>query len=284
MIIKKILRHFIYYLPTNFAIDCSINYIRYVYKNKTIYVRQKTFNGELLKLKCSNDISSLERKITSDKELVKYFIAGVIGSKYNVPTIGICRSKSELKELRLTFPCVIKSTHASGDVRFLESYDDLNSNELEKWLSNDYYRHCRERNYKDLTPKLIIEPILFGNRNVEDIKFFCVNGKVKLIQVDFDRHSDHTRKFYDSEWSDLNSSIGYPLSNKTKEKPAMLSQMKIAASRLAEYFRFVRIDMYYDANSEKFYVGEITHCHGGAGEQFIPRECSVKVNAILFGE
>ena len=281
---KEILRCLIYYCPTNIFVDSLINYVRYVYKNKTIFVKKKSFNGELLRLKCSRNISSFERKLTSDKELVKYFIAGVIGEQYNVPTIGICKTKSDLEELNIKFPCVIKSTHASGDIMFLESYEDFNPNELLKWLNKNYYRRCRERNYKDLTPKLIVEPLLFNDRNLEDVKFFCVRGEVKLIQVDFDRHTAHTRKLYDADWTDLKSSIGYPLSKKVKSKPSMLDEMKIAASRLAKHFEFVRIDMYYNVGSEKFYVGEITHCHGGAGEQFIPTHCSTKINTILFDD
>ena len=91
---------------------------------------------------------------------------------------------------------VVKPTHASGLVHFVKD-TDFDKSDFIDWLSLNYYNVSREANYRYLNPKIIVEEPVFGRKDVDDIKFFCVNGQVKVIQWDFVRHTNHTRMFYD---------------------------------------------------------------------------------------
>ena len=70
---------------------------------------------------------------------------------------------------------------------------------IRKWFFMNFYERSREINYKNLKPKVIVEPIIFNEDNLKDYKFFCYKGIPKIISVDFDRHVDggkkHKRKY-----------------------------------------------------------------------------------------
>ena len=78
---------------------------------------------------------------------------------------------------------------------------------------------------------------------------------MKLIQVDHDRHDDHTRRFYTADWRPLGVRQGYPLAP-VIEAPPGLEAMTAWARRLGERFDFIRID-FYDLDGD-VYLGEMT--------------------------
>ncbi|MGA1015672.1 MAG: ATP-grasp fold amidoligase family protein, partial [Limisphaerales bacterium] len=82
-------------------------------------------------------------------------------------------------------------------VRKIYKKEPVDYDSLVGWLDINYYKKTREANYRFLDPKLIVEPPVFGRHNVDDIKFFTYKGKVRIIQVDMDRHTNHTRMLYD---------------------------------------------------------------------------------------
>ena len=147
-------------------------------------------------------------------------------------------------------------------------------------LSLNYYKSGREANYKYLSPKIIVEPLVFGSANPNDYKFFCVNGIPKLIQVDIDRYTNHKRTLLDINWNILEYSIAFQNSKQPPKKPNNYKEMITIAKKLSSLFSFVRIDMY--SNGKICYVGEITNCHGGASEKFIPLIGEIKASKLLF--
>ena len=82
-------------------------------------------------------------------------------------------------------------------VRLRKHGEPLDLARIKGWFRYNYYRAGRERNYKTLKPKIIVEPLVFDSTDLSDYRFFCVNGIPKLIQVDMDRHTQHTRKLFD---------------------------------------------------------------------------------------
>ena len=270
-------------IPKNRLGDNFISYLNFYFFHKRFPAKKMTFNDELFRIKVSDEIKMAERVFTSDKEFVKLFIKAVVGDHYNVPTLAILRSKEQIEHFEFPENCVVKPTHASGLVKFIFDKEGINKAEFKKWMDLNHYNSSREANYRYLSPKLIVEPQIFGRTNVDDIKFFCVNGVVKLIQWDFDRRINHTRKLYDRNWNDLLVSVGYPISNKSKSKPLNLIQMIDIAEKIANYFKFVRIDMYCDENTSRVVIGEITHCNGSANEAFDSKDSEDKIAKILFG-
>lgn len=133
-----------------------------------------------------------------------------------------------------------------------------------------------------LQPKVIIEPLIFENTNLEDYKIFCHNGVPKIIQVDIDRYLSHTRLYFDAYWRSLDFSIIYPKSKKLMAKPNNLEAMLDIASKLSEAFTTIRIDLY--SNGTEVFVGEITNCSESANSIFLPKAAELDFSNILFGK
>ncbi len=266
--IKKLKRMIILLLPKNLFFDRVVAYCYFCFAHKRL-PKKGYFSEEFLRIKTSKEILNPLRQFTSDKELVKIFIKGVIGDKFNVPTLKILYNKDQINNYNFPDNCCIKPTHASG--KFLIHKNGIpNRDEISAWLDLDYYAVSREGNYKHLIPKVIVEPLIFNSDNILDFKFFCKFGEVKFIQVDVDRINDHKRKFYNSSWSELDFSISYQRSNQVFPKPECLNEMIEAAKSLSSFFNVARIDFY--TNNKVFYVGEITHCPESSNGRVIPND------------
>lgn len=268
-------------LPYNDYGDFIFDYINFVRNHKRIPGSKKLISDFLFKLKRSTEIIKAERNFTTDKQFVKLFITSIIGESHNVKTLAILKSEFDIMNYNFPKRCCIKPTHTSQNVILRRVGEDLPLKEINSWLKIDHYKICRERNYKNLVPKIIVEPIVFDDENLNDYKFFCFNGSVKFIQVDVNRRSNHRRQFFNREWSLLNFSITYPIFDGKIVKPKCFDDMIIACEKLASHFSFVRIDFY--TNGQEFLVGEITHCPGSACESFVPREKERLASEILFG-
>src|SRR5690606_7574589 len=96
----------------------------------------------------------------------------------------------------------IKATHTSGCVILRKQGEPIDRAYIKSWFGLNYYHMCREANYQRLKPKVIVEPLVFGDSNIQDYKIFCVNGQPRLIQVDVDRYIEHKRKYFDAGWNE----------------------------------------------------------------------------------
>jgi hypothetical protein len=240
--------------------------------------RQLLFNDQLFQVRKNQGNNPL-RRFVSDKEYLKIFVRAAVGENFNVPTFCVIRSKEELFNYEFPARCVIKPTHASGMVEFRRAGEELPLETLSTWFDKDFYKQTRERNYLGLQPKLIVEPFIF-DRVPEDYKFFCYNGSVNVLQVDFDRSNLHKRAFFDSLGNQLPFSIKYPQYCSEFFLPTNFDQMRTIAERLSKPFDFVRVDLYSDGDS--IMVGEITNCHGGASEQFFPPTAEAQFSHLFF--
>ncbi|MBP1626285.1 MAG: hypothetical protein H6Q00_760 [Holophagaceae bacterium] len=229
-------------------------------------------SGKLLEKRCTE---------TSDKELVKVYIRDTVGEDYNVPTLGICKNLEAVQAFDFPERCVIKPTHMSGEVILRLNGEPLDLERIKGWFRSNFYDRWREQNYRDLEPKVIVEPLLFDRVDVDDLKVFCFRGEPKVIQVDMDRRTRHLRSLYSTEWELLPYTIAHPVARKV-DPPANLSEMLSLATRLSEPFPFVRIDFYNDG--KRIYVGEITHCHANASESFIPASGEWEFARRVFGK
>lgn len=238
------------------------------------------FNDKLYKIKTTKEIYDPLRVFVTDKEYVKLYIKAIVGDQYNVPTLDILRSEADIDNFTPNQNCVIKPTHSTGKHIFHENGTPIDKAIMKNWLRHNYYIKSREANYKYLNPKIIIEPMLFDKKMAIDYKVFCVNGKPKMIKVDFDRHIEHLRKFYDIHWNPLPFSWNSPPTNKTLQKPKKLNEMLDVASSLSEKFSFVRVDFYII--DKHIYVGEITNCDGGAKNVFYPKSGEQMATDICF--
>jgi hypothetical protein len=244
-------------------------------------------NGALLwndmwfRVKTSDEIDDPLRVYVSDKEHVKQYVKAVVGDEFNVPTHAVLRSPTEVDSFDFPPQCCIKPTHASARLILRRDGEPVDRERIKRWFSINYYDVGRERNYRHLRPKVIVEPLIFGSTNVEDFKVFCFNGEPRIIQVDVDRHANHTRKYFDTGWNELDFSIIYPRAPGPIPRPANLGVMLDVARKLSAQFSFVRIDLYSD--NRQLMVGEITNCSENAGGFFVPGRAEQEVSKLMFG-
>lgn len=268
-------------IPENRLGDSAISYIRFVLSHRRTPKDRLMFNDVLHKIKSTDEILDPLRVFVSDKEFVKLYVKAAIGDEYNVPTLSLLRRPDEVDVCGFPHRCCIKPTHASGYVIIRREGEEIDRDKIKKWFEFNYYRWTREANYKYLKPKVIVEPLVFNDDNVNDYKLFCYNGAVKLVQVDFDRLFGHKRAYFDTNWNELPFSLKYPKSLKTTIKPANLSKMIDIAQCLSSRFDFIRVDLYSDGR--RCFVGEITNCAGAAYNRFIPEDAEATASKIIFG-
>lgn len=203
-----------------------------------------------------------------DKYGVREIIRQKIGEKYLFPLLGVWKNFEDIDFDLLPAQFVLKPTHDSGSIVFCRNkltFDKQKAKKkLEKALGRNYYFLGRELPYKNVEPQIIAEPLMTDESGTElkDYKVFCFDGEVKMIQVDFDRFTNHGRNLYTPEWDLIEAFILYPYDhNRIIPKPTVLPEMLTIASKLSKGFPHVRIDFY--VIRDKLYFGEFTFHHAG---------------------
>jgi hypothetical protein len=251
--------------------------------HKRLPQRSWLLNDYLHQLKISNELNDPARAFVTDKEYLKLFVRAVLEDSFNVPTLSIIRHKAHIYEHDFPLKCCIKPTHLSGECVFRSNGESIDLDRLAKWFDINYYKMGREQNYKYLAPKIIVEPILFGDKDkVLDYKIFCFNGIPKIVQVDLDRHTNHTRKLFDTKWNELYFSMRCERSRQVISPPHNLSRMFEVASKLSSYFSFMRVDLYSDGVS--CFVGELTSCPFNACCNFSPTDAEHEASKLIFAD
>jgi len=280
-LLDRALPHLKRYLPYNRYGDNLYHRLLFLRKHGRWPGKKLLWNDVWCRVKTSGEIRDPLRVFVSDKEHVKEYVRNTVGEHHNVPTIAILYSPTEVEAFEFPANCCIKPTHASAQVVLRTDAAPIDRELIKRWFSLDYYKAGRESNYRTLRPKVIVEPLIFGSTNVDDYKIFCWRGVPKFIQQDFDRHTHHTRKLFDTNWNEQDFSIIYPRSNAASPKPKNLADMLAVARALSAPFSFIRIDLYSDGN--QVLVGEITNCSANAGGFFLQRAAEHKASALMFG-
>lgn len=259
-------------------------FIIFVYAHKRIPRRSsKLLNDYLYFLKSSSEILDIIRQYTSDKILVKKFVAERCGEQITLPTLDTFYDINEIDVSALSVPCVLKPAHSSGTVVFVgadrEGLAEEDRKKLQASLETCPYTTAREANYKHLRRRIVCEPMLPNGEATKDYKIFCYRGEPKAIQVDSDRHADHKRNLYTTEWEPIYISYNFPI-GEWEPAPDILSQILHVSRKLSTDFEFVRVDFFID--QDKFYVVEITHCPESAHGRFESHESEQYFSSLIF--
>lgn len=247
-----------------------------------------TFNEKLQWLKLYDRNPEYTHLV--DKADVKDIVAEIIGNDKIIPTYGVWNSADEINFSSLPDQFVLKCTHDSSSVvicRDKSQFDVAKAKErLTHGLTKDFYSAGREWAYKGLKPRIIAEKYMSDSGDntsseLHDYKFFCFNGKVKCLKVDFDRFINHRANYYDPS--------GYLLpfeevicpadSSREIKLPANLSEMVSIAEKLASGTPFVRVDL-YNVNGQ-IYFGEMTFYPASGFGFFNPDEWDYKLGQWL---
>lgn len=212
-------------------------------------------------------------KVFADKIAVRNYVTQKIGSEHLTKLYWTGNSLYDLNTATLPKEFVIKANHTSGSNLIIDNKDNCDWDHIRKvtkqWLSIDFSRDYAEWQYRWIEPKLLIEERLSDNAGKvpNDYKFFCFSGKVRIIQVDFDRTAHHTRLLFNQHFEKLDCSLEYDRYDGVVAKPDKLQEMIQIAECLADKEPFLRIDL-YALNPIKF--GEITIHPGSGRERFTP--------------
>lgn len=227
----------------------------------------KKFNEYLQKSKLFNR-KEIQTKL-ADKFLVREYIASTIGEQYLNKIYWEGDSLSDAPRDKLPSEFVIKTNQGSGTniiVRDLSSFDWQRAIiQTNIWMAHNHSVHFAEWQYRWIKPRVIIEKLLLTNDGALpiDYKFFCFNGNVGLVQVDFERQKSHKRLLFDRSFEVLPLEYQYQKYKGNFNKPRCFEEMIRLSEELAKPHKFVRVD-FYDHNGPVF--GEITfHPEAGLG-------------------
>lgn len=237
------------------------------------------FSDQIYNSKLAPEILNPLRTYSTDKELFKRLVKAELGPQHCVPTLTVFRTEADVDAFEFPTSFCAKPTHMSGEVAIVKQGRPDRA-QMKKWLKMSHYPKSRERNYKFLTPKVIVEPLIFDEDDISDYRIFCYNGKPRLICLDLGKYSCYKRAFFTTDWQKQNYSLGYPLYEDPIEKPECLSEMLEAATVLSQGLYFVRVDFY--TNGKEFYLGELTHAHASASQRFIPVSAEKEASKMVF--
>ena len=232
----------------------------------------KTLNEKIQWLKI-HDRSPLHT-LCADKVTVRDHIKGTIGEQYLVPIHFTTTDPDDIRPENLPeAPFVVKTNNDSGGVLIVMDKDDVDWPEarrnLARIMKTNYYYRSKEYQYKHIKPAIIVEHFLTGEQSSIpfDYKYHCFNGKCELMQVDIDRHGDHRRNLYDTDWNLLD--FHWHKTNGIEiQRPKKFEEMIALAETLADGFRYVRVDFY--SLDDRIYFGEMTFHPASGYERFYP--------------
>lgn len=261
--------------------------IKYHYRKKfgrSLNIKEpKTFSEKIQWIKIYGNLDKVTKLI--DKYEVRNYIGNKIGEKYLNKIYGIYTNVEEIDFDILPNKFVLKNTNGSGYNYICKDKSKVDITELRNilnsWLKSDFYQTTREIQYKNCVNRIIIEEYMEDkNGKLNDYKFFCLGGKVRIIQVDIDRFENAKRNFYDCDWNLLNlRSQGMENYNDTVNKPEKLDEMICLAEKLAENIELLRVDFYYV--DDNIYFGELTFTPANGMKPFLPEEEDLKLASYV---
>ncbi len=225
--------------------------------------RPRSYTDHNFARRLSEEMNSPLRRLISDKHCMKRFVAERAGVQYVVPTLAVLRTPEEIREFEFPDECVIKPTHMSGQIIVRRSGSEpVDRQRLCRWLKIDYSKRLRERNYRDLCGRVIVEPFVFGAAvSPSDFKVHCFGGEPKFIGVDLNRFQVHATRLYTPSWLPLNMRYGRLALGSTVPRPPNLAALLDVCRKVAGGFDYIRADVYVHGTSIK--IGELTNLPAG---------------------
>lgn len=271
-------------LPDTGSVNAAIARLFYWAYNKRLpdLGAPRGFNERLINLKLSDDARSPLRSRVTDKEFLKDHVTRLVGAKHVVPTLAVLRSADEVDAYEFPAPCVVKPTHSSQEVLCMRTSRPTTRQrrKMKYWLWKNYFAASREPNYKNLEHKLIVEPVIGGDfGTLEDIKVWCFYGRPKLIQVDYDRHTQHRRDLFSIDGDLLPVERLAPQAGKPFAYAANLPELMRLSRALSAGFSFVRIDFYVVDNL--LLVGEMSSFADGCVSPFKPASADLVLGKLF---
>lgn len=269
---RKYNQFLVKFLKKLYCNDISISKAKYYcYNNRKLNLEKPTeFMEKIQWLKLYKYTQNYGYYV--DKYAVRDYVIEKIGKSFLNECIGIYDSVETINFNILPNQFVLKGTHGSGYNIVVKDKATLNiaktKKQLNKFLFENYYGENRELIYKDVTPRIIIEKYIseVDCDSLIDYKFYCFHGLPKYVLVKVTYQGKDKKCFYDLDWNKIiPEKIPLDFLDFSVEKPANLEDMITVATKLADTFVFVRVDMYSIKNQITF--GELTFFPTGGNKR-----------------
>ncbi len=244
-------------------------YLRKIFKEKTgdelNLKNPKTFNEKIQWLKLY-DTTALKTQLT-DKVLVRDWISNKIGKEYLKPILQVCNSFDEIDFESLPSSFFIKTNHGckwqykiKDKKAFLSEEKLFNKikNQFDDWMRRTFFPYAGfEMQYKEIMPKILIEPILAETANDFPLEYeiYCFNGVPKIYQkIRYSLHPEacvYNENYAKSDVVFNNSYIEY-----FEDADDMLKKAVELSKQLAKDFKLVRVD--WLVHQDHLYFNELT--------------------------
>ena len=119
-----------------------------------------------------------------------------------------------------------------------------------------------EWHYGLIEPAILVENFVAdSNGELNDYKFFCMNGRLEYFWIDYDRYGPNpSRAIFDRDKRRINMTLYKPDYKGDIKMPAEIDHMMALAEKLSKDFKCVRVDLYNVDG--RIYFGELTFFSG----------------------
>lgn len=223
-----------------------------------------------------------------DKLKVKDYVTEKIGADHVIQTLGVWERAEEIEWDKLPNRFVLKTTQGGGNIGVMICRDKSNFDKnkavsnMNAALKQDLYSSSREWPYKNVKPLIFAEEYMEDEHGeLRDYKFFCFNGKCRMLFVATERQTREEPffNFFDENYNPLPFKQGHPVNPVIPEKPEGFDEMKRIAEQLSAGLPHVRMDLY--VINGKVYFGEYTFYHFGGVVPFEPSSWDLKLGNMI---
>ena len=222
--------------------------------------------------------------ICSDKYAVRSYLKEREHEDLLNELLGVYTDARDIDFNALPNKFVAKATHGSSWNVICTDKSKLDWRYTQKllnaWLKLNCYTFGREWNYKEMTPRIVVEKFI-EHQPLHDYKLMCYNGEPLYMQLNNELNGTAYVDFYTlNTWEKLPVSYAhYEHSKRLIEKPKQLRKMMKLVKELSKPFPFVRVDFY--AYDKEIIFGELTFFPSSGLWPIAPRELGYD---ITFGE
>ena len=223
--------------------------------------------------------------LVADKYEVREYIKKQIGEQYLNEIYGAWENANDINFSELPEKFVLKTNNGCATNIFIKNKEDINESLIKKtlnnWLKVPYGDATGQIHYSRIKPMIIAEKFMQQSKEVStndliDYKFYCINGKPTYVLICTNR-SERSHTFdamvFDMNWEKLPNFVSKKFSQiQSMEKPVSFEEMKKVVGKLAQPFKFARID-FYEIDGHPIF-GEITMTPnmGGALSSFANKQ------------
>ena len=222
-----------------------------------------------------------------DKLLAKEYVGNIIGQEHIIPTLAVWDDPKEINFDALPDQFVIKCNHDSHSVvicRDKSAFDrEAAIKKLAARFKQNAYWQGRAYPYKNIRKKVFAEKYMEDESGYElkDYKFFCYDGVMKYLKIDFDRFTQHRSNYYDRHGNlmSIGETVCPPDPSRVFAMPENLNTMIEYAEKLSRGIPFLRVD-FYNVNG-KIYFGELTFYPASGFGKFTSEEGNLALGEKL---